>query len=281
MSKKKQKKNKKGKSIGYILVFALLLCSFWGFENYTFKVDKVEIVSSKIQDEIKIVHISDLHGAKYGKENEFLIKSIEKQKPDFIVATGDMYSSTKAEKQMPVAVDFLAKLANKFPVYFVVGEHDRADNFIDDLKKSKVRVLENENVEIGNITIYGTNRVYFPEEYNVSDDFEQLNQDRYNILLAHIPEYKYYADFGFDLVLSGDTHGGIADIPFVGIANYNGEWFPERGDNWNENTTPVKGLYNLNNNGKMYVSGGLGNYPVPARLFNRPEYGVITLKNKG
>ncbi|MBR2152724.1 MAG: metallophosphoesterase [Clostridia bacterium] len=260
---------------------AFLLSAFWGYENFTFKVDTVEIQSSKIQNEVKIVHLSDLHGAKYGKDNSILVKSIEKQSPDFIVATGDMFSSTKKEEQMSTAVNLLSTLATKYPVYFVAGEHDRDDEYITQLKNAKVKVIENERIDIGNITLYGTNRVYFPEGYDVSEDFESLNKEKFNLLLAHVPQFEYYTNFGFDLVLSGDTHGGIADIPFVGIANYDGEWFPERNQSFDENDTPIKGLYKGNDISYTYVSGGLGNYPAPVRFMNRPEYGVITLKNKG
>ena len=281
MSKKKQKKNKRGNFLLYLIVITFLLCAFWGYENFTFRVDKLEIQSGKIQNEVKIVHLSDLHGAKYGKDNTFLVKSIEKQNPDFIVVTGDMFSSTKAQEQMPTAVNLLSTLATKYSVYFVVGEHDRDETYIAQLKGANVKVIENEKIDIGNVTLYGTNRVYFPENYEVSEDFEPLNKDRFNLLLAHVPQFEDYTNFGFDLVLSGDTHGGIADIPFVGIANYDGEWFPERSENFDEENTPVKGLYKGNDTSYTYVSGGLGNYPAPVRFMNRPEYGVITLKNKG
>lgn len=281
MSKKKQKKNKRGNFLLYLIVIVFLLSAFWGYENFTFKVDKIEIQSSKIQSEVKIVHLSDLHGAKYGKDNALLVKSIEKQKPDFIVATGDMFSSTKRDEQTPTAVNLLSTLATKYSVYFVVGEHDMNESYIKQLKGANVKVLENQKIDIGDVTLYGTNRVYFPKGYDVSEDFEPLNRNRFNLLLSHIPQLEKYANFGFDLVLSGDTHGGIADIPFLGIANYDGEWFPERNQNFDEESTPIKGLYKGSDTSYTYVSGGLGNYPAPVRLMNRPEYGVITLKNMG
>jgi predicted MPP superfamily phosphohydrolase len=39
----------------------------------------------------------------------------------------------------------------------------------------------------------------------------------------------------------------------------------------------IKGLYSINNS-YLYVSSGLGNYPISIRLFNRPEIAVIKLR---
>lgn len=82
-----------------------------------------------------------------------------------------------------------------------------------------------------------------------------------------------YENWGADLILSGDTHGGMVRLPFLGPLQYNGIWFPKL-----TSSQPVydKGLYEMDGHA-LYVSSGLGNYPFPIRLFNRPQVSVLTL----
>ena len=45
----------------------------------------------------------------------------------------------------------------------------------------------------------------------------KINDDEYNILLAHNPNFiESYAAWGADLTLSGHIHGGMVRIPFIG-----------------------------------------------------------------
>ena len=94
-----------------------------------------------------------------------------------------------------------------------------------------------------------------------------------SILLAHIPNYAAYKNWGADLIVCGDTHGGMVRLPFLGPLQYNGIWFPRL-----TSSQPVydKGFYEMDGHA-LYVSSGLGNYPFPVRLFNRPEVSVLTL----
>lgn len=281
-------KNKKGKRTGRVifslfLIFILLVAGYWGFENFTFKIDEVEILNPKIAREIEIVHLSDLHGAKFCKDNSALIHKIDKINPDLVMVTGDMYTSTKIEKHMPVVLNLMEDLAQKYSVYFVPGEHDHDEDYISRLGELGVTVLLGEKADITvkgtEMSIYGVDQCYFPENYDIADFFEPLDNSRYNILLAHVPQYKNYINFGFNLTLCGDTHGGIANLPFFGVVNYNGEWFPEYNQSHKVEIT-VKGLYSGKTQyDKFYVSGGLGNYPLPARFMNRAEFAHIILKN--
>ncbi|MGN1480314.1 MAG: metallophosphoesterase, partial [Porcipelethomonas sp.] len=96
----------------------------------------------------------------------------------------------------------------------------------------------------------------------------------YNILLAHIPMYKEYENFGADLTLCGDTHGGVIQVPFIGPAYYNGKILPELSEN--KEHVYDKGLFRYSG-GYLFITSGIGNYPVPARFNNRPEICEITI----
>ncbi len=51
-----------------------------------------------------MVHLSDLHGKEFGKNNEKLKRLILKEKLDLVVATGDMIDSSL--KNMEGVIDF-------------------------------------------------------------------------------------------------------------------------------------------------------------------------------
>ena len=86
--------------------------------------------------------------------------------------------------------------------------------------------------------------------------------------------YDYYEHFGADLTLCGDTHGEVVRLPLIGPLYVNGWIFPKI-------TSPDNPLYDKGlfpyENGNMYITSGIGNYPFPARFCNRPEIVSITI----
>ena len=258
-------------------VTVLLLALFWGFENFTFHINEATVKSDKVTEKIKIALLSDLHGAIYGKNNSILYSAVEKKTPDLIFVTGDMYSSTSPGTRVRVE-EFIASLTDIAPVYFVPGEHDNNDDFMRSLDEDGVNVMayktEDITVNGNDVTIYGIDNVYFGPNFDLNREFT-LEEDRLNLLLAHIPNEKAYEKFGVDMAFCGDTHGGMIQLPIIGPVVFNGEIFPELRRNSAEITD--KGLFDYGDF-KMYVSAGLGNSPVALRLFNRPELDIITIE---
>jgi len=91
----------------------------------------------------------------------------------------------------------------------------------------------------------------------------------FNLLLSHNPDvFPVAAKQGFDLTISGHTHGGQINLPLFG-------------DNINivDLVTPfTKGPYRLDKS-SLYVNSGLGTIGVPVRLGSPPEVTLITLCN--
>ena len=107
-------------------------------------------------------------------------------------------------------------------------------------------------------------------EIQIEERLNEPNEDEMNILLSIRPQYfKVYTYWGADLIFSGDTHGGMIRLPFIGGMVSTEELFPEYDG----------GLF-YKGNSIMVVSRGLGNNPIPLRINNRPEVVVITLKGK-
>lgn len=264
-----------------IIILALILgiIFFWWFSTFTLSTHRVTIESNKIKNEIKIVHLTDLHGASFGRNNSCLIRRIQKENPDIICVTGDMYTGDR-EKGKDTALALLAALAESYDVYYVNGEHDAGQSFQDELKEQGVKVLdyETERITVGEtiFNLYGITNQYYSPTFDLANEFE-LNKTEYNILLAHIPYFSRFADFGMDLSLCGDTHGGQIRLPFIGGIYNAGVWFPEITTSPETSETYyVKGLYQRGE-ARMFISSGLGNYPIPIRFLNRPEVAVITL----
>jgi predicted MPP superfamily phosphohydrolase len=170
-----------------------------------------------------------LHGADFGLNNLPVVRCIEKEKPDFIVVTGDMY--TRDDKNgKKVAEKLLTKLAEKYTVYFVNGEHDNDEAFIKHLRENGVKVLNYlyEDIRIGKteIRLHGINNVYYSPTFDLNNEFT-LDESKYNILLAHICNKEKFASFGMDLCICGDTHGGQVRLPVIGGLYGTTGWLPE------------------------------------------------------
>lgn len=271
----KEKKKRKRHGCRNFILYCLIVAAVWYFGTFTLKTTEVTIESDKIQDSITIVQISDLHGSEFGADNEYLIDAVASAEPDFVVVTGDMYTAEDEEGQ-DTAVALLHRLARQYPVYFVHGEHDNDETFEPRLTEVGVDVLDYEwrDIEVGDSTVrlYGITNVYYTETFDLTNEFV-LDDEVYNILAAHIANFQAFADFGMDLSLCGDTHGGQVRLPYLGALTNGETWLPERqsGDR-----RYMKGLYTLGAS-KLFVSSGLGNYPVPFRFWNRPEVAVIQL----
>lgn len=179
-----------------------------------------------------VAHISDLHNASFGKNQEQLINKINKINPDIIVITGDLIDSRR--KGTDNAEKLLENLPDSIDVYFVTGNHEAASREYDELLKiledNNVNILQNENALIEKdgqyINLCGITDPLFltGTSYSKENDervTEILNgicsEDFYNILLSHHPEMlDIYSQSAANLVLSGHAHGGQIRLPFIG-----------------------------------------------------------------
>ncbi len=261
-----------------LFIIIVLLIFAWYFNNYSLTLSEETVFSDKIGEDIKIAVISDLHGGKFGKDNKQVTARIEQQKPDLIFVLGDMYTQNHSE-QIKTAVSLIKNLAAIAKTYVITGDHDTDQEYADRISKLENVSLMNykkESITVnGNkINIYGIDNVYFSPTFDLHHEFSEPDSTQFNILMAHIPETEALVNFGVDLILSGDTHGGMLRLPFLGSVYYSGYILPKL--TYPRSLTD-KGLYDLGNK-KIFVTSGLGDYPAPVRLFNRPEIGIITIK---
>lgn len=279
----KKKRQKKG-CISKFAKFFLICFVIWWFSNCTIKISTEKIDSEKISNQIKIAVLSDQHASDklFAISNKRIIKKLNKIDPDVVCILGDMHSSNATEKEKDISLNLMKDILSEgYKMYFVLGEHDdRTNAYVSKMESEGINVLdqEYETIDINGsmVTFYGISNAYFSPYFDLNNEFN-LNPDTYNILLAHIPMYDEYENFGADLTLCGDTHGGVIQIPFLGPAYYNSKLLPEL-FGYKERVYD-KGLFEYQN-GYMFITSGIGNYPVAARFNNRPEIGEIIINPK-
>jgi len=268
--------------ISVITAVAAGLAVFLHWQNMGLVVSRYNITSEKISQEyngIKIVHISDLQDAEFGKNNIKLVEKIRKQTPDIIVITGDIIDSHRTDFNK--AAEFAGEAVKIAPVYYVSGNHEGVTGRYDKLKEmlvsEGVNVLDNESVYLDEkhlIRITGAMDPYFSDKQYTADFIKSTmaeNTDCFNIVLCHRPEmFETYIEAGADLTFCGHAHGGQIRLPFIGgvLAPHQG-LFPEY----------TEGVHTKGGK-SMVISRGLGNSVFPFRLFNRPEIVTVELNSK-
>lgn len=255
------------------------------YDSNRFVVVRNSFSSDKLRRSGRAVVLADLHNKRYGKNNELLLKAIDDCKPDFVLVAGDILTAKPGASLEP-AIEFMQKLAAKYPVYYGSGNHehrlklypenykDMSERYEKALAEAGVIRLVNNHVTLEEygITIYGSeiDREFYkrfkvskmPEDY-MRSILGRCDTETYTILLAHNPDYfPQYGAWGADLVCSGHVHGGVARVPFwgKGMISPSLRLFPQ-----------YDGGVFSEGKSTMLLSRGLGMHTIPFRLFNPAE----------
>lgn len=272
------------KKIKRWIVFAcvlVLLCCFAWYENHHLVVTYYDYESNKIVDELngyRIVQISDLHNATFGKDNNKLVSKIINLSPDIVVITGDIVDSNHTD--IDAAIQFVQDVSKTCPVYYVTGNHEYWLNEADrqalmkGLEGAGAVILNNEKVTVSKGT--ASFELIGLDDKSLGDNTLKSLTDicsdgDFILVLAHEPQYiQEYSGTKTDLLLSGHAHGGQFILPFIGAVVAPDQGFLPK---------YTAGEYQMNEM-TMFVSRGLGNSVIPVRLFNDPEIVCIELKSR-
>lgn len=282
-------KHKKMRSILIVAAVVAAISIFCVWQNNALTITGIVYNNTKVPDEFDgytIVHISDLHNKKFGKDQERLLGKIRAISPDIIVITGDLIDRRKYD--LDTAMIFINGAVKIAPVYYVSGNHEawsgNYENICDKLLNSGVQILDDNKVKLikgeGKIEILGlSDPDSLTSDYMEKTDSSKMrqhlkrlsNDSVFQILLSHRPElFDLYANENIDPIFSGHAHGGQFRIPFIGgLAAPDQGLFPKY----------TSGAYTQNQS-TMIVSRGLGNSIIPIRIFNRPEIVVVTLQSE-
>lgn len=266
-----------------LLVLLLLVLSISAeliYSNQAITISEFAVDSPKISDTIKIAVVSDTHCKEFWGGNQRLYSKIEDQNPDIILAVGDLIES---KVEMPNDTEYLKTILKELseiaPVYCSLGNHEKnspkLNEFIDIFKDSDVTLLEKDylGTEINGNRIRFGGLSYYRRWDKESNEYltEYTDTEDFTLLLCHQPELYLWGidEYPVDLTVSGHTHGGMIQIPFIG-AVYAPEQkrFPDY----------AQGLFQMEK-GHLAISTGLGSSPYYLlRMFNPPQIMIIEVQ---
>lgn len=223
----------------------------------------------------KIAQMSDLHigptvRASYVQK---VVDLVKKAAPDIAVLTGDIFDGPK-EKLLKEAAP-LAQLIPQNRVYFCSGNHEYYSNFAawePEISKLGIQILKNQNRTFDfkghKVCVAGVNdpaATYFEGEGPNPKKALQGGEDSHlKILLSHRPGVVEEASkVGFDLQLSGHTHGGQF-FPWTLVVRFVHRYF--------------LGLSLHDQKTWVYVSPGTGWWGPPMRMGTQSEVTILTLR---
>lgn len=238
------------------------------------EIQSVDIHLAKLDRDLKIAMLTDIHLGKNLHKDflDKLIVEVNLQKPDMVVIVGDLVDTNPKELQNYISR--LNDLNSTYGTFYALGNHEYyhgIEEVLDLLKKyTNMKILLNQNLDLGFINIAGlgdlaglSKGLYAPDLARVKVD---LNTSKPSILLAHQPKTALLYDLSdFDLVLSGHTHGGQI-FPFMFLVKLQQGF--------------IRGLYNLGENTKLFVSSGAGFWGPSLRVFAPNEIAILNLKGE-
>lgn len=204
---------------------------------YAFKVEPYRLRTESLtlqtgfSESFNVVQISDIQiSESFTIENlNRVVQKINEQIPDVVLFTGDLYE---------VYADY----------------HDDA---------ALINTLSGIKAKYGKFAIWG-NRDYGG---GAESKYERIMEQSGFRLLRNEPDVAdKYADQGFDLIVSGHSHGGQVNVPFL----------PRMTTALAEKY--VDGLYQLNDQTSLYVNSGIGTSRYPIRFGVIPQITVFSLE---
>lgn len=237
------------------------------------------VVSPKLTAEVRLAVVTDFHSSDNADD---VVAMVTFCAPDAVLMVGDMFDDDIANRPTERTLSLMRQLSAQYPCYYVSGNHEAWTGEMDALyqqtEEAGVTVLR---MSSGVLTVRGQRIALcgIPDPYEMvfsgaPDTEEQLRQALedvdsadFTVLLAHRPELlAKYAQFPFDLVVSGHAHGGQVRIPGVlnGLYAPNQGWFPKL----------AGGAYTQDGT-TLIVSRGLAVRTRLPRIFNRPEVVLV------
>ena len=276
--------------IFFSILIALIAAILFFFISSLFLRVETFSLPTNVSSPIRIVHLSDLHNARFGKLNQKLVDLVRAQDPDLIIMSGDMLNED--DESTDIVTSLIHDLSCFAPVYYGYGNHERSweartgNDLRPILHAAGAVVVDNCFVDV---TVNGTDlRIggymgYYPIPHMTTHEEDQQalefafiasfqDTDRTKLLIDHIPtgwiDWNYVDKYPVDIVFSGHYHGGVIRIPVIDqglYAPYVG-WFPPF----------TKGIYS-GKTATCVLSPGLGNEHGIPRFNDPPEIFVVDL----
>lgn len=229
--------------------------------------------------QLKIVQFSDTHIGFHFPMEHFskIVDQITQLEPDLLIFSGDLIDDPLSFDQYLQTEMILKQLDAPLGKYAVFGNHDHGgygtERYSTLMERSGFQLLLNESVTVSNqgerICLIGIDDAMLGRP-NLEKATRSINDNTYNILISHAPDLAdQVASFPIHLQLSGHSHGGQVQLPFLGPLIT-----PPFAEKY------VEGFYEITNDFLLYVNRGLGTTRLPYRCFSRPEITIFQLQSE-
>jgi Predicted phosphohydrolases len=248
-----------------IIALTTIISAYSLYNSYLLKITEIEIPLKGLKQDIKAVHLSDIHIGSIRNSGymERIVAETNRIDPDVVFITGDMVDgSARLHKHTFKAIDSL-----NAPAFFVTGNHEIYEGLEEVFRVlggTKLKILQGEVVEFRGVQVIGVGYSHQGDHLKNTLSSIKIQDEKPSILLYHLPVgLEEVSAAGIDLQLSGHTHNGQM-IPFNFLVKI---MFPY-----------ISGFYEYNGT-QLYVSQGTGTWGPPMRLGSRCELVVIQLKS--
>ena len=249
--------------------FAGLLATYGVINAARTRVTRISIKLPNLPDRWRgrtAALVSDLHLG-HIRNRKFLRRIVEmltRLRPDILFIPGDLFDGTDIDADR--LCEPWAGFSAPFGAYFVTGNHEELfspEKYLDVVKRSGIRILQNEKIVIEGLQIVGISYrdSTHPEHCRSILKKTGVDRDSASILLIHTPDRMPIAqEEGISLQLSGHTHRGQL-FPFTFLVRRIYREF----------------AYGLHRFSELwvYTSCGAGTWGPPMRLGTNPEIVLI------
>lgn len=214
-------------------------------------------------------------------EKKYDLITSKKLNADIVILGGDIIDENTTKKEMIDVFETLGSIKSKYGVFFVYGNHDKAkyngggkhyteEELATTIEKSNIKDLVDDHYIVNNeLVLLGRDDTDFPREAirkSSKDLLEGVDKNNFLLLIDHHPnDLKNNEKLGYDLQLSGHTHGG--QIFPTGMLD---ELFNKEKLNYG---------YRKINDFEAIVTSGMGGWSYPFRTGTNSEYLIITIKS--
>ena len=228
---------------------------------------------------VRIALLSDIHVGNLTMRPARLrgiVDTVNDARPDIVLLAGDFVIGERREGTERRALDLAPLGALRAPggVFAVLGNHDHwtdPEAIRRNLGRAGVRVLENDAVRRGAITIVGIG-----DRFSRHDDIARSARRAaalggIAVALTHSPDLAHDLPRSMPILFAGHTHCGQVVAPLLGpVVRYS------RGRRLYD---PVFRCGLVEERGRVtIVTGGVGSGTLPLRLDARPDWWLIELK---
>jgi uncharacterized protein len=249
-------------------------------ERTNFQVREIDVPIPGLPDDLvglRLLHLSDIHLSAFLSERQLarVIDASNELRARVAVVTGDLISSHG--DPLDACLRQIARLRSDAGTFGCMGNHERyagAERYTEvaaarlgiKFLRSESRVLRFGGADV-NLAGVDHQAVNQPARYLLGAE-RMVRPDAVNVLLSHNPDvFPVAARKGFDLTLSGHTHGGQVTMEIL-----------EQSLNPARFITPfVHGLYQ-EGKAAAYVTRGIGTIGIPARIGATPEISLLRLR---